>query len=414
VPDLQPVDGDPFTASTSTVPVNGDPWGAGSWTGDPWSYGPGGQMTQGAQQSAMKVSDTIGTTWPFRMVQGAWSGMMAPGDVLSGKLDPNSPEGQRRAFEAASFAMSGGLAGALDREGANLVGGGLRDSLQGTAPLDESLASKSAGIYNPPARPSRPFEADYPPEKWPNGVPADGQGNLTQTIDGQPLTARYVIGRTTVGGADTPLLPDEYDAITIGSIGKIPEVVPENQMPRGWLGFYHRLARPGEPSIGVLNTLSPESTNMVIAHEMGHVMDDLSGTIPTRDLYRELLPLYNHLNNPNRFSTSQGVILNPPPVTPESFGYYANAVPREYMAEAIRAYMADPNYIKTVAPQTAARIRQYVNSEPRLNHVIQFNSGGAPTIPAGASLAPVDHDPFSRPTIDQSEVYSPTNPGGSI
>ena len=46
------------------------------------------------------------------------------------------------------------------------------------------------------------------------------------------------------------------------------------------------------------------------------------------------------------------------------------------MAEAIRAYMADPNYIKTVAPQTAARIRQYVNSEPRLNHVIQFNSGG--------------------------------------
>jgi len=89
-------------------------------------------------------------------------------------------------------------------------------------------------------------------------------------------------------------------------------------------------------------------------------------------------------------------------------------MPREYMAEAIRAYMVDPNYIKTVAPQTAARIRQYVNSEPRLNHVIQFNSGGSPVPPAGASLAPVDHDPFSRPTIDQSEVYSPTNPGGAI
>jgi len=89
-------------------------------------------------------------------------------------------------------------------------------------------------------------------------------------------------------------------------------------------------------------------------------------------------------------------------------------MPREYMAEAIRAYMADPNYIKTVAPQTAARIRQYVNSEPRLNHVIQFNSGVSPLPPAGTSLAPVDHDPFSRPPLDRSEEYSPTNPGGWI
>ena len=101
-------------------------------------------------------------------------------------------------------------------------------------------------------------------------------------------------------------------------------------------------------------------------------------------------------------------------VTPKVLDYSADEASREYMAEAIRAYMADPNYIKTVAPQTAARIRQYVNSEPRLNHVIQFNSGGPPTIPAGPSLVPVDHDPFTRPTIDQSEVYSPTNPGGSI
>jgi hypothetical protein len=382
------------------------------------------------QQDYARMGAKLAQTWPVRTAQAAWSGITAPGDVLSGKLDPNSPEGQRRAFALATLGMGGGLTGALEREGmaaagggltatldgegAGVVGGGLRDSLQGTAPLDTSLASKNASIYNPPVRPSRPFEADYPPKDWPDGPPTDKQGYLTDSIDGRPLTARYVIGRNTVGGADTPLLPEEYDAITIGSIGEIPEALTEDQMPSGLLGFYHQIARPGEPSIGVLNTLSPEPRNMVTAHEMGHMIDDLSGTIPTRGLYQELPRLYNHLNNPNRFSTDIGVIINPPPVTPESFGYYPNAVPREYMAEAIRAYMADPNYIKTVAPQTAARIRQYVNSEPRLNHVIQFNAGGSPVPPAGASLAPVDHDPFSRPTMDQSEVYSPTNPGGSI
>lgn len=48
------------------------------------------------------------------------------------------------------------------------------------------------------------------------------------------------------------------------------------------------------------------------------------------------------------------------------------------MAEAIRAYMADPNYIKTVAPNVAARIRATVNDNPSLRDTIQFNIGGIP------------------------------------
>jgi hypothetical protein len=45
------------------------------------------------------------------------------------------------------------------------------------------------------------------------------------------------------------------------------------------------------------------------------------------------------------------------------------------MAEAIRAYMADPNHLKTVAPGTAKRIREHVNANPRLAPSIQFNAG---------------------------------------
>ncbi len=42
--------------------------------------------------------------------------------------------------------------------------------------------------------------------------------------------------------------------------------------------------------------------------------------------------------------------------------------------EAARAYMADPNYLKTDAPKTAARIREYVSPNPLTNRHIQFNS----------------------------------------
>ena len=62
----------------------------------------------------------------------------------------------------------------------------------------------------------------------------------------------------------------------------------------------------------------------------------------------------------------------------------------EYIAEAIRTYMIDPNYIKSVASDTAARIREYVNSNPRLNKMLQFNSIGLPV--AGFQLFPRDQE----------------------
>ena len=58
---------------------------------------------------------------------------------------------------------------------------------------------------------------------------------------------------------------------------------------------------------------------------------------------------------------------------PEHLGYTAAEQPREMTAETIRAYMADPNYLKTVAPRTAAKIRAAVNSNNRIAPFIQFN-----------------------------------------
>ena len=100
------------------------------------------------------------------------------------------------------------------------------------------------------------------------------------------------------------------------------------------------------------------------------MIDDLAGKIPTAGLSNELRPLHNTLNT----GQERGRNLT----GPQHFGYGDDDIPREYIAEAIRAYMADPNYTKTVAPKTAARIREFVNSHPRLNKVIQFNSVAVP------------------------------------
>jgi hypothetical protein len=50
----------------------------------------------------------------------------------------------------------------------------------------------------------------------------------------------------------------------------------------------------------------------------------------------------------------------------------------------IRAYLADPNYLKTVAPKTAAAVREAVNSHPVLSKIIKFNTMAGPLAIIGA------------------------------
>ena len=58
--------------------------------------------------------------------------------------------------------------------------------------------------------------------------------------------------------------------------------------------------------------------------------------------------------------------------------YPLQDVNRELWAQAIRAYMIDPNYMKTVAPNAAAVIRGAVNAYPELSKIIQFDAEGIP------------------------------------
>lgn len=121
---------------------------------------------------------------------------------------------------------------------------------------------------------------------------------------------------------------------------------------------------------------------MVLAHEFGHDIDFLIDELVTESQFRagnwglkagegsdaeiiraELGRIYRDLNNPDA-----------PAWTPRDLGYPPEQEEKEYWAEALRAYMTDPNYMKTVAPKAAALIRAKVNDNPRLRHIIQFNS----------------------------------------
>jgi hypothetical protein len=250
------------------------------------------------------------------------------------------------------------------------------------------LESMSSGLYNPPVKPPRPFEAGYP-----GGGIADEAGKLQYDIDGRPLIGAHISGRQVVRGGDEAISPAEYDAISEGSIGAIPKASAAGALPRGAAGAYREIrgADGPERSIAFLKSLNPSAAEKVVAHELGHALDEMSGRIPTAGLNAELRQIYNTLNTGRERTTGL--------TGPKHIGYGEEEVPRELMAEAIRAYMTDPNYIKTVAPKTAGRIREYVNSNPRLNQTIQFNGVVLPLATgAGAGavqLVPVDHDPFA-------------------
>jgi len=260
--------------------------------------------------------------------------------------------------------------------------------------------SRSASLFDPPPQPARPFEADYPAKNWRYGLPADDAGRLTADIEGRSLTAENVAGRRVVGGQDEALPSSQLDPLVEVLTGRKPRAVAPREMGRNaGLLIKDIDRRSGRSDYHLLwdRGLPPRQAERVRSHELGHLIDDLAGRIPQTGLKQELRFVYNDLNNrdlalrrafkPNVDPATSSILRN---YGPEQRGYRGAAIDRELMAEAIRAYMADPNYLKTVAPKTAAAIRAAANPVPRSKNSIQFNTiaGGVIGGALGAGLVP--------------------------
>ncbi len=104
----------------------------------------------------------------------------------------------------------------------------------------------------------------------------------------------------------------------------------------------------------------------------------MADDIPADGIETKLRQVYNDLNARDWRVEKSAKTGEPVPrrywIGPEQQGYTGAHIPRELMAEAIRAYMTDPNYLKTVAPEVAARTRKYANPNPLTSRTIQFNS----------------------------------------
>ncbi|MCC3859870.1 hypothetical protein [Pseudemcibacter aquimaris] len=253
------------------------------------------------------------------------------------------------------------------------------------------LAEEELNLYNPPNKPLRDFNEDYPYGAKIESQYPGNQGRLAQDIDGNPLTARFVAGRTTQGGIDRGISPEVYDEISTGIMGNKAEGVSAEYLgpnTEGATYFDPLTKKPIE--IGILNTLDDDYYKQVYGHEIGHVIDQAAGEIPTAGIENNLRSVYHTMNTGRENSTNQ--------FGPQHFGYGDEDIPRELMAESIRAYMADPNYIKTVAPEVAKRIRKHVNQNPDINKTIQFNSTGAGIGLGATGLS--DHQSKSPETLN--------------
>jgi hypothetical protein len=272
---------------------------------------------------------------------------------------------------------TGGVGAALDH-----LPGALRAEL---TELANSLSGKMTSMYPPPPKGPRPFSADYP-----GGALTDASGRLLADIEARPLTAKYIAGRRVAGGEDVGLIPIEIWDLVKRITGRHPEeYAPKDMMPDQagvYLPSRDRKGNAVRPEIGIRNDLPDQEKRLVLGHETGHLLHDISTGMSSAslpELAPELAHVYSTLNT--------GIEGVRPPRLPQHFGYPYREVPDELFAEAFRAYLTDPNYFKTVAPHTAAAIRGWVNSHPVLSKWIQFNSiGGLAAVGAAKGDAPDD------------------------
>lgn len=214
------------------------------------------------------------------------------------------------AVAAETALIIGGIPKSLSNPSHLVAGSVARDA--------DLLASRSAGMYNPSVKSPRPFAADYPA-----GASGEVRTPLTKDIEGRPLGAPFIAGRKVVGGSDEAISPAQYDALSTAGIGTRPEGYPARALPgKKTVGAYRTEAGPEGPvrSIVYDKSLNQGAASKVVAHELGHMIDDLAGKIPTAGLSNELKPLYNTLNTGHERSRNL--------TGPQHFGYADNDVPR--------------------------------------------------------------------------------------
>jgi hypothetical protein len=269
--------------------------------------------------------------------------------------------------------LAGGLLSFID----DLGSGSRAVRSAAETPLESVTYTSANGKMNVPSDvPQRPFHDDYP-----GAVGGDFGQPLATDIDGRTIfPGATIAGRRSVGGPDIPLsegeVNDVLERLGVGTQG-VPRAGPAL---RGDPGRYVRGPGKGgkvSRTVSYADDLPSDQANVVVNHELGHVVEDLAygRSIPTNGIKKELLSNYEQLNTPANFKPGRGA-------TPSTYGYPESQADAELIAEAFRHYISNPNSMKSKFPKTAARLREYINTNENLNEYLHLNSL-APVAPLG-------------------------------
>jgi hypothetical protein len=293
-------------------------------------------------------------------------------------------------------ALAGIGVGAMTAPRSASVIAGLTDNAAPSAWSSQTPQSSHAStriLRDPPATPPRPIEADYP-----HGVAlTDANGVITHDMELRPLRAdtHFKAGRRHVDVPERGLTPYEGTLLAGGLARAGVKMVDPRDLGQGVFGkaiIHEDPAVPGKRlgyEIKIDRSLSPEQQLRQLAHEVGHIivdmaqrhpdsrLPDLARGIKTEGLEEELKRVSRDLQAPNGNDSPRSRI--------------------EMVAEAVRAYLVSPAYLKTVAPKLAAAIREAVNSHPELSRSIQFNA-----LTAGAAFGLGGAENHEAPTEENS------------
>jgi hypothetical protein len=132
--------------------------------------------------------------------------------------------------------------------------------------------------------------------------------------------------------------------------------------------------------IRVSDALPEPKQALVLGHEAGHAIADIAkfGKVAPGKEMVQSKAVYHQLATGKPGSG----------VTPQSYDYAPKEWPHELIAENLRAYLTQPGWFKTVAPDAAAALRSAVNGNKTLSKHIQLNGVALGAVGAASTAAP--------------------------
>jgi hypothetical protein len=246
-------------------------------------------------------------------------------------------------------------------------------------------------LYFDPPNVNRPFEADYP-----RATEFDllSQKLLEDMDKVSILDSSTVIGRKKFEGPDVPLLEENFHDFAkrlTDERGGLKEVEPR-EMKRPGSPAETDFDKDGIPTdFRVLRTLSPRDKAVATTREFANAIAAWIRPFREYDYFSplsriEMRRVYNELGNPKRIEGRPDKDARP--FTPADRGYSADEAPWEYLTEAVRGYLAEPGWLKSVAPDTAKTLRQIARDHFSFRKFLHLN-GLAPMMLGGAGAASI-------------------------